>query len=85
MLCADDCLTEASDLRLLIAITRLLHRKANVGILKAAENAVSLINRAKGEWKSYTSYWTEDDKKPSQSAYQPGKETTQGSDPAPPE
>lgn len=84
MLCADDCDTEASDRRLLVTITRLLHRKTNVEILKAAENAVSLIKRAKGEWKCYTAYWTEDDKKPSQSAYKPGKEM-KGSDPAPPE
>lgn len=83
LLFADDCLTEASDRRLLITITRLLHRKANVDLLKAAENAVSLIKRAKENWKSSISYWIEEDKQPSQSAYQPGKEP--GSDPAPPE
>ena len=81
MLCTNDCLTEASDRRLLIKITQLLHRKANVEILKATENALNLIKRAKGDWKCYTSYWTEDDKKPSQSAYQPGKEV-KVSDPA---
>ncbi len=62
LLFADDCLAEASDRRLLMTITRLLHRKANLDLLKAAENAVNLIKRAKENWKHSISYWIEEDK-----------------------
>jgi hypothetical protein len=83
LLFAPDCMTEASDRRLLIQITRLLHRKANVEILKAAEGAVAIVKRAKSDWSCYTAYWT-DHFQPRESACKQGKETTEGSEPAPP-
>jgi hypothetical protein len=73
LLFAPDCTSESSDKRLLISITRLLHRKANQDILKAAENAVQIIKNAKSDWSCYTGYWTDDYS--SSSAYQSGKET----------
>ena len=84
LLYAPDSMTEAGDRRLLITITRLLHRKANLEILKAAENAVQIIKRAKSDWQCYTRYWTDDYNKPRESAYQEGKETKTGAEPAPP-
>jgi len=58
LLFEDDCLTDSSDRRLLMTITRLLHRKAGVGLLKAAEDAINLIKRARSQWECYTPYWT---------------------------
>jgi len=84
LLYAPDCMTEASDQRLLIRITQLLHRKANLEILKAAESALSIIKRAKSDWRCYTPYWTDDFAKHVESAYQEGKEIKEGSEPAPP-
>jgi len=84
LLYAPDCMTEASDRKLLIKITRLLNRNANVEILKAAESAVQIIKRAQSDWRCYTAYWTGDDQKPRETAYKQGKETTKGSEPAPP-
>jgi hypothetical protein len=72
LLFAPDCMTEASDKRLLVRLTRLIHRKANQDILKAADNAVRIINNAKSDWRCYTSYWIDDGS--FTSAYKPGKE-----------
>jgi hypothetical protein len=59
LLFASDCTTEASDRRLLVRLTFLFHHKAQQSILKAAENAVQLINIANSEWRCYTAYWTD--------------------------
>jgi hypothetical protein len=72
LLFAPDCMSEASDKRLLVRLTSLIHRKANQEILKAADNAVRIINNAKSDWRCYTSYWIDDNS--FTSAYKPGKE-----------
>jgi hypothetical protein len=72
LLFAPDCMSEASDKRLLVRLTSLIHRKANQEILKAADNAVRIINNAKSDWRCYTSYWIDDSS--FTSAYKPGKE-----------
>jgi hypothetical protein len=60
LLFAPDCMSESSDKRLLIRITKLLHRKAGQDFVKAAENAVQIIKNARSDWTCYTGYWTND-------------------------
>lgn len=59
LLFENDCLTDRSDCRLLIAITRLLIKERDLRTLKAAEIALSIVDSARGRWRSMLSYWTD--------------------------
>jgi hypothetical protein len=57
LLFENDCLTEASDRRLLFKIVRLLIREQNLNALKAVKLASSIVDSARGHWRSMASYW----------------------------
>lgn len=59
LLFEDDCLTDRSDRRLLLTITRLLIDEKNLRTLKAAEHAIKIVDVARGRWRSMLSYWTD--------------------------
>lgn len=58
LLFENDCLTDRSDRRLLLTITRLLIDEKKVRTLKAAEQAITIVDAARGRWRSMLSYWT---------------------------
>jgi hypothetical protein len=57
LLFENDCLTEASDRRLLLKIVRLLIREQNLNALKAVKLASSIVDSARGHWRSMACYW----------------------------
>jgi hypothetical protein len=58
LLFENDCLTDRSDRRLLLTITRLLIAEKKFRTLKAAEQAIAIVDAARGRWRAMLSYWT---------------------------
>lgn len=57
LLFQNDCSTEKVERHTLIKITTLLVREAKQDTLKAAKNAVAIVESARGRWRSIETYW----------------------------